>query len=126
MAQLSFGVCYAAGRGVAKDMQQAVSWFRRAAEQGDAQALFFMGLCCARGEGVAKDEIESYAYWNLAGLKLESARENLAMLEKKISSDARLLGQQRTKQLEKEIGGCLNSNEQRRKSLEHNRLRKCA
>ncbi len=52
---------------------------------------------------MAKDEIEAYAYFNLAGRTDESARKKLAILEKKISQDARLRGQQRTKELQNEI-----------------------
>jgi hypothetical protein len=52
---------------------------------------------------VAKDVIEAYAYWSLAGIKAEAARESLAILEKQMSPDARLLGQQRAKQMQKEI-----------------------
>ena len=54
-------------------------------------------------EGVLKDEIEAYAYYNLAGITYEKARNNLTTLEKKLSPEARLRGQQRTKELQKEI-----------------------
>jgi TPR repeat protein len=62
-----------------------------------------LGVCYAKGEGATKDEIEAYAYWELAGMTIEVARKNLAILEKKMSQDARLLGQKRTKELQKEI-----------------------
>jgi len=103
VAQFILGNCYAYGLGVAKDQVQAVSWYRKAAEQGDAAAQFFLGNCYAFGEGVAKDEIEAYAYYNLAGMTYKDARKNLAILEKKISRDGIASGQQRTKQLQKEI-----------------------
>ena len=106
-AQFNLGLCYVNGDGVAKDSVQAVAWYRKSAEQGNAFAQQNLGVCYVNGDGVAKDEIEAYAYWNLAGVTLEIARKNLAILEKRISTDARLLGQQRTKQLEKEISGRL-------------------
>ena len=34
VAQCNLGVCYANGRGVSKDMEEAVKWLRLAAEQG--------------------------------------------------------------------------------------------
>ena len=102
-AQSNLGGCYASGLGVAKDFVQAVSWYLPAAEQGFAPAQFNLGVHYYNGEGVAKDEIEAYAYWNLAGITDEDARKYLAILEKEMSSDARLLGQQRTKQLQNEI-----------------------
>ena len=105
MAQYSLGLCYANGRGVAKDFEvEAVKWWRKAAEQGDANAQFNLGLCYAKGIGVVKVEIAAYAYLNLAaGGEAPFARDNLAILEKTMSPDARLLGQQRTKELQKEI-----------------------
>ncbi len=106
-AQVNLGNCYSNGLGVAKDFVQAAAWWRKAAEQGFAQGQTGLGYCYAKGEGVAKDEIEAYAYWNLAGLTDEDARNNLAILEKGMSPDARLIGQQRTKQLRKEIEGRL-------------------
>ena len=102
-AQFKLGNIYRTGEGVAKDFVQAVSWYRKAAEQGLALAQYNLGVCYANGEGVAKDEIEVYAYWNLAGITDESARKNLAILEKKMSRDEIASGQQRTKELQKEI-----------------------
>jgi len=43
-AQFNLGVCYADGDGVAKDAEQAVSWYRRAAEAGHAGAQFNLGV----------------------------------------------------------------------------------
>ena len=102
-AQFNLGNSYANGEGVTKDQVEAVSWWRKAAEQGDAKAQFNLGYCYANGEGVTKDEIEAYAYYNLARITNESARRNLAILEKKMSRDEIASGQQRTKQLQKEI-----------------------
>lgn len=103
VAQFNMGINYANGLGVAKDLVQAVFWYRKAAEQGDAEAQFNLGYSYDNGEGVPKDEIEAYAYYNLAGITHQSARKNLAILEKKMSRDEIASGQQRTKQLQKEI-----------------------
>jgi len=43
MLSSSLGVCYVNGDGVAKDAEQAVSWYRRAAEAGHADAQFNLG-----------------------------------------------------------------------------------
>ena len=102
-SQCVLGFCYSKGQGVAKDEVEAVRWYRKAAEQGYAPAQYYLGHCYTNGEGVAKDEVEAYAYWNLSGITLEPARRKLAILENKMSSDARLLGQQRAKFLQKEI-----------------------
>ena len=107
VAQYNLGLCYHNGDGVAKDLVQAVSWWRKAAEQGDALAQFNLGVVYEHGRGVIKNEIEAYAFYNLAGITEESARKQLASLEERLSPDARLLGQQRTIQLQKEIEGRL-------------------
>jgi len=37
-AQYNLGTCYEDGNGVAKDNTQAADWYRKAADQGDADA----------------------------------------------------------------------------------------
>ena len=59
------GNAYNNGEGVAKDQQEAVRWFRMAAEQGDAEAQYNLGLSYANGEGVAKDQGDAWAQYNL-------------------------------------------------------------
>jgi hypothetical protein len=44
LAQLGLGVMYANGQGVPQDYAQAVVWYRKAAEQGDADASRLAGL----------------------------------------------------------------------------------
>ena len=100
---------------------EAVRWYRKAAEQGHAEAQYNLGSCYDNGDGVAKDEIEAYAYWNLSGITFEEARKRRASLEKKMSPDARLLGQQRTKQLQKEIEGRFETAEEVRKAIDKER-----
>ncbi len=42
-AQASLGFMYAKGQGVAQDYQEAVRWYRLAAEQGHASGQFSLG-----------------------------------------------------------------------------------
>ena len=44
------------GEGVPKDYKQAVYWFRKAADQGNAGAQYNLGAMYAKGEGVPKDD----------------------------------------------------------------------
>ena len=37
---------------------EAVQWFRRAAEQGNAAALYMLGACYYNGEGTSEDKTE--------------------------------------------------------------------
>ena len=40
VAQFNLGLMYDKGQGVRQDYAQAVQWYRKAAEQGDAQAQY--------------------------------------------------------------------------------------
>ena len=63
MAQVNLGRCYEHGEGVTKDEVEAVKWYRKAAEQNDAQAEHDLGCCYANGQGVTKDYVEA-AKWS--------------------------------------------------------------
>jgi hypothetical protein len=102
-AQFSLGYCLYHGEGVAKDDAEAAKWYRKASEQGSISALQTLGLLYRDGAGVVKDEVEAYAYFNLAGISEESARTLRESLEKLMTPEARMRGQQRTKELQKEI-----------------------
>jgi hypothetical protein len=56
------------GQGVAQDFQQAAEWYRKAAEQGHAQAQFNLGELYRVGKGVAQDYIEAYKWFSIAGV----------------------------------------------------------
>lgn len=45
--------------GVEKDMDEAVKWIRKAAEQGDAQAQYNLGVCYISGDGVVPNKQEA-------------------------------------------------------------------
>jgi hypothetical protein len=52
---------------------------------------------------VAKDEIEAYAFYCLAGMTLEFSRNNLSSLAEKMTPGAISRGQQRARELQREI-----------------------
>ena len=60
--QFQLGCRYETGDGVPKDLEQAVYWFRKSAEQGDAFAQFELGMCYQSGDGVPKD-LEQAVKW---------------------------------------------------------------
>jgi TPR repeat protein len=43
-----------------------VKWYRKAAEQNDAEAQCSLGICYANGRGVAKDEVEAVKWYRKA------------------------------------------------------------
>jgi TPR repeat protein len=60
---------YANGQGVPKDDQQAVAWYRKAAEHGLADALYSLGLAYANGRGVPQDKTQALAWLRKAAEK---------------------------------------------------------
>jgi TPR repeat protein len=57
---------YANGESVARDDEQAVRWFRSAAEQGDADAQFNLSFMYLNGEGVPQDYEEAIRWFRAA------------------------------------------------------------
>jgi TPR repeat protein len=53
-AQFGLGLLFEQGRGVARDLEAAASWYARAAEQGSMRAQTQLGGMYAWGDGVAR------------------------------------------------------------------------
>jgi len=62
--QAALAFDYERGKGVAKDPEEAVKWYRRAAEQGNASAQDSLGTRYEQGNGVSQDAEEA-AKWYL-------------------------------------------------------------
>ena len=61
-----------------QDEAKAFEWYKRAAELGDADAMFNLGLCFEDGRGVAKDEAKAFKlYKRAAELGNDHANERL-------------------------------------------------
>ncbi|MFP5394456.1 MAG: tetratricopeptide repeat protein, partial [Gammaproteobacteria bacterium] len=72
---------YDSGQGVERDVQQAIHWFRKAAEQGYAPAQFNLGLRFDKGDGVAQDSAAAIAWYERAATQGHaSAQYNLALI----------------------------------------------
>jgi TPR repeat protein len=102
-AQVKVGTCYADGRGVSRSIDKAIEWYRKASDQDDANGQSNLAFFYERGIGVGKDEVEAFAYYTLAGRTDESARFSLSRLEPRMTSFARVLGVNRSKEILKEI-----------------------
>src|SRR6478735_8243030 len=57
-AQNVLGFCYLTGQGVPKDYKLSLNWYRKAADQGIADAQFNVGSFYFNGTGIARDEAE--------------------------------------------------------------------
>ena len=46
---------YSNGHGISQDYARAMEWYRKSANQGHAQAQFYLGLMYYNGYGVSQD-----------------------------------------------------------------------
>ncbi len=102
-SQNTLGWMYSNGEGVAKDEVEAVKWLLRAASQGSPVAQCNLGICFEHGYGVPRNKVEAYAWYNLCSVVREDARDSRDNLERLMTSEERLAGQERTKQLERAL-----------------------
>jgi TPR repeat protein len=65
-AQLQLAGFYRAGRGVARDEDAAIRWYRAAAEKGLAEAQFELGKVYDTGTGGPRDPFEAVRWYRLA------------------------------------------------------------
>jgi hypothetical protein len=66
---------YENGQGVVRDYATAASWYRSAANHGNATAQYALGILYFKGEGVSKDLVAAHMWFDLAaahGDKLQS------------------------------------------------------
>lgn len=103
VSEYMMGEYLSKGFGTSKDEAEAAKWYLRAAHQGLDRAQHIMGQRYFFGEGVIRDIIEAYAYSNLAAANEKGYRWDLDNIEKMMSPEAILRGQQRTRELQREI-----------------------
>lgn len=54
------------GNGLKKDVNEAVEWYQKAVERGNARAMYNLGACYERGEGVNMDLDEALKFYGQA------------------------------------------------------------
>ena len=59
---------YDEGQGVVQDYAAAVSWYRKAADQGNAGAQTLLGYMYDNGQGVALDYVQAHKWFNLGAV----------------------------------------------------------
>jgi TPR repeat protein len=66
-AQFLLGHSYRRGEnGVAKSREMGVHWFKKAAEQGHAEAQYELGKCYKKGKGIAENKAEAREWFRKA------------------------------------------------------------
>ena len=66
IAEKSLAASYANGEGVEADKEEAVRWYRKAAEQGRVHAQCHLAASYANGEGVGKNKEEAVKWYRKA------------------------------------------------------------
>jgi uncharacterized protein len=64
--QAALGDMHYKGRGIPQDYAEAAKWYRKAAEQGYADAQYFLGHMYYEGEGVPQDYTEAAKWYGKA------------------------------------------------------------
>ena len=62
-AQCNLGFMYGEGKGVIQDYYEAVKWYRKSAEQGNAQGQYNLGVMYENGYGVTQDYYEAVKWY---------------------------------------------------------------
>jgi len=103
-AQFELGSEYGgASKVLDKNTELYLKWVMKAAAQKYPKAYHSLGASYDLGIGVPKDEIEGYAYYNLAASDLPWSRRCRDDMEKNMTSEQRLAGQKRSKEILKEL-----------------------
>ena len=55
-------MCYEQGNGIDRNLQKAMEWYQKAAEQGIAESQYNLAQCYANGLGV-KQDAEKAVFW---------------------------------------------------------------
>jgi len=66
VAQFNLGLMYEKGRGISRDMNRAIIWYRRSASQGYADAQNNLGRIYFTGDGVKEDYKEALTLFHAA------------------------------------------------------------
>jgi TPR repeat protein len=85
---------------------EAVSWYRKAADQGHSFAQYLLGARFYFGEGVPRNKVNAYVYWSLARMT-EDARAKLVVLEREMTAKQLAAGQKRYTRLQNVIASKL-------------------
>jgi len=78
--QTKLAASYLKGEGVTQSYEQAGFWYRKAAEQGNAKAMYNLGLLFMKGMGTQKDDKEAYQWINKSAQKGFAPAEYLSGL----------------------------------------------
>lgn len=79
-AQCALGQCFLHGKGIKRDRNKAVEWFRKAADQKHPKAQLMLAWCYLRGLGTEKDAKEAFKLFTSAA-KSKDPRAQCALAQ---------------------------------------------
>ena len=84
LMQYAWGCNFLKVKGIAPELtKEAVKWFRKAAEQGEAHAQFMLGMCYFNGVGITQDKTEAVKWLQKAAKQgHEEAKKALTEVSK--------------------------------------------
>ncbi len=87
-AQYLLGLRCATGISVPKDSKKGAKWFRKAAEQALTEAQFELGQMYEDGEGVPQEAVTAFAWYNIAQVNGDAnAGEWKSAIAKEMTAD---------------------------------------
>jgi TPR repeat protein len=100
---------YDEGQGVPQDYKQAMKWYTKAAEQGNAHAQYNIGLMYHNGKGVIQNNKKAYIWWAISAAGGdEDAIKNRDLKAKELSPKALEEAQEEAGKLYDEINSAKN------------------
>ena len=79
--QAELGCAYMTGKGVPQNKKKGVEWLRKAADQGECRAMYWLGIAYEQGDGVAKDDWKACSMWHKShAMGWDDATEKLVWL----------------------------------------------
>ena len=88
VTQFFIGLIYDNGEGVPENNAEAMKWFRKAAEQGHADAQSYLGLMYTEYTGVPEDYVKTYMCLSLASAQGDKgAARNLDIIKRQMTPE---------------------------------------
>ncbi|MCU7837219.1 MAG: sel1 repeat family protein [gamma proteobacterium symbiont of Taylorina sp.] len=103
-AQFALATLYFDGNGMMQDNSQALTWFRKAAENNHNQAQYNLGIMLANGMSIEADLVEAYAWLKISKNNGYSpAGEVIKQLGAELSSTEKKQTEAKISELKKEF-----------------------
>ncbi len=71
--------------GITQDYAAAIRWYRKAADQGNADAQYHLGVMYDKGRGVTQDYIQAHMWYSLATARDDTHAKDRDLLAEKMT-----------------------------------------